>query len=84
VVGLLYADNTVQSIRRQQTNITTNTNAILLPTNDTVDLGSVSVTDTSKPILFVKSVREKVDSLQQKRCTTSSRYPRAAVTRRAT
>lgn len=83
-VGLLNASNTVPSIKKQWTNITINTNVTLLPTSDTVVLGSVSVTVTSSRILFVRSARSKVSSLPPKRYTTSFHSPKAAATRRAT
>jgi hypothetical protein len=81
-VGLLYASNTVPSIKKQWINITTSTNVTLLPTNDMVVLGSVFVTATSSRILSVRNVRSKVSSLLPKRYTTSFRFPKAVVTRR--
>jgi hypothetical protein len=58
-------------------------NATLHPTNDTVVLGSVSVTATSSRILFVRSVRSKGNSLRLKRYTTYFLYPKAVAMKRA-
>ncbi len=82
-VGLLTASNTVPSIKRQWTNITTNMNAILPPIKNTVVHGNASVTATSSRILFVRSARNKAGSLPPKRYTTSSPYPKAEEMRRA-
>ena len=84
VVEICVDVNTVPSIRRRQTNITTSTNATLLPTNDMVVLGSVSVTATSSRILSVRNVRSKDRSLPPRKYTTSSRSPRAAIMKRVT
>lgn len=80
-VGLLNVSNTVPSIKRQWTNITTNMIAILLPIKDTVVHGSASVTVTSSRILFVRSARNKVGLPLPKRYTTSSLSPKAEATR---
>ena len=83
-VGLLNVSNTVPSIKRQWTNITTNMNEILSPTNDTVVLGNASVTATSSRILFVRSARNKAVSLPPKRYTTFFRSPKAEEMKRVT
>lgn len=82
-VGLLYVSNTVPSIKKRWTNIKTSSNETLLPINDTVVLGSVSVTATSSRILSVRSARSKASSHLLKRYTTSFHSPKAVAMRRA-
>jgi CRISPR/Cas system endoribonuclease Cas6 (RAMP superfamily) len=83
-VGLQTASNTAPSIRRWSRSATTNTNVTLRQTNVTAGPGSVSGTATSKPTLFVRSVKGTERLKLQKKSTTSSLFPKAVAMRRVT
>ena len=68
----------VKAIRDWLTNTITNTSGILNQTNAMDVLGNEYEIDTSKPILFVRSVIGTEGLKLLKKCTTSSLSPKAA------